>query len=212
MSNLKLKNINFTVNTNESVDGFVTKRTKSDLVTSGHKYDIDTKQLSINNNEDISFINAVDIYWNNSEIPGENLVISNTGDLISRLADTYTKAAIRESFIDLSTTVDNNSRTTQEAITSLTDTVQSLPTFNDLDNKQNNLVSGENIKTINNESILGEGNINIDTVLSENYVPSTETGNNLSLSIGDTYEEAFSKLEKTINELKDRITILENNN
>ena len=133
MSNLKLKNINFTVNTNESVDGFVTKRTKSDLVTRDHKYDINTKQLSINNNEDVSFINAVDIDWNNAEIPGENLVISNTGDLISRLADTYTKAAIRESFTDLSTTVDNNSRTTQEAITSLTETIQSLPTATDLD-------------------------------------------------------------------------------
>lgn len=30
-----------------------------------------------------------------------------------------------------------------------------------LDKKQSKLVSGENIKTINNESILGEGNINI---------------------------------------------------
>ena len=30
-----------------------------------------------------------------------------------------------------------------------------------LDNKQDALISGTNIKTINNESILGEGNINI---------------------------------------------------
>ncbi len=198
MSNLKLKNINFTVNTNESVDGFVTKRTKSDLVTRDHKYDINTKQLSINNNEDISFINAVDIDWNNAEIPDENLVISNTGDLISRLADTYTKAAIRESFTDLSTTVDNNYSTTQNAITSLTETIQSLPTFNDLDNIGSN----------NNASnILYTGN-----TLSENYSSSTETGDNLSLSSGDTYEEAFSKLEKTINDLKERIAALENNN
>ena len=31
MSNLNLHNINFTVNTDETIDGFVTKRTKSDF-------------------------------------------------------------------------------------------------------------------------------------------------------------------------------------
>jgi hypothetical protein len=41
--------------------------------------------------------------------------------------------------------------------------------YNALDDKQDNLVSGENIKTINGESIVGSGNITVGGV-SEDYV------------------------------------------
>lgn len=91
MSNLNLHNINFTVNTDETIDGFVTKRTKSDLVTRDHKYDIDTKRLSIDENINTAFINAVDIDWNNAEFKvGDNTtVIDTTGKLLSTLSNKF---------------------------------------------------------------------------------------------------------------------------
>ena len=39
-----------------------------------------------------------------------------------------------------------------------------------------------------------------ETVLSEQYAPSTDSNEDLFLEAGDTYEEAFSKLEKSIND------------
>lgn len=39
-----------------------------------------------------------------------------------------------------------------------------------------------------------------ETILSEQYAPSTDSNEDLFLEAGDTYEEAFSKLEKSIND------------
>lgn len=61
--------------------------------------------------------------------------------------------------------------------------------------KQDILVSGTNIKTINGESILGEGNITIQGGTSGNYLPlsgGTLTGH---LTLGTTAETAFKKVE-----------------
>jgi hypothetical protein len=67
--NLTQNTIDFTVNTSESVGGFATKRTNSNLITNG-KYDVDTKQDLIDNNqENIAFaVNAVDIDWNGAQL------------------------------------------------------------------------------------------------------------------------------------------------
>ena len=89
--NLILNNIQFTVNTDETIDGFITKRTKSDLVTRNHKYDIVTKQLSIDENINTSFINAVDIDWNNAYLPQLDTYINSTGELLSQIELIYSQ-------------------------------------------------------------------------------------------------------------------------
>ena len=58
---------------------------------------------------------------------------------------------------------------------------ENIPTQTEVDNKQDILVSGTNIKTINNQSILGEGNLEItggDVDLT-NYYTKTETDTKL---------------------------------
>lgn len=84
--------------------------------------------------------------WNGNEW-------SPMGGLVS-LVDYYTKGEINNLFYtkseSLSTTQINNLFYTKTAVDSL------------LSNKQNSLVSGTNIKTINGESLLGEGNIDIE--------------------------------------------------
>lgn len=84
--------------------------------------------------------------WNGTEW-------SPMGGLIS-LVDYYTKGEINNLFYtkseSLSTTQINNLFYTKTAVDSL------------LSNKQDSLVSGTNIKTINGESLLGEGNIDIE--------------------------------------------------
>lgn len=54
-----------------------------------------------------------------------------------------------------------------------------------------------------NQALITGGYLNQvlpSTSLSNNYAPSTDTNENLILEAGDTYEEAFAKLEKTIND------------
>lgn len=58
---------------------------------------------------------------------------------------------------------------------------------------------------VNGTSVTPDSNKIVDITipegeLSNNYEPSSLDNDNLSLSAGDTYEEAFSKLEKTIND------------
>lgn len=67
--------------------------------------------------------------------------------------------------------------------------------------KQDILVSSTNIKTVNGETILGEGNIEIiipETVLSDSYAASTEVNEALEPKAKDTYEIAIGKLHKAI--------------
>lgn len=51
-----------------------------------------------------------------------------------------------------------------------------VPLAGEVENKQDNLVSGTNIKTINGESVLGEGNIEISGGLSGANVAAVDTG------------------------------------
>ena len=76
--------------------------------------------------------------------------------------------------------------------------------------KQDKLVSGENIKTINNQSILGSGNITIeggsDVEVDQNYLPTSENAQS-----GKAVNEAVStKADKTeVNKLKDDLVELD---
>lgn len=56
-----------------------------------------------------------------------------------------------------------------------TDLVISSGISKALENKQNTLISGNNIKTINNQSLLGEGNIALDKVIIDQDLSTTST-------------------------------------
>lgn len=104
------------------------------------------------NKLDVSAYTPTDLsnYYTKSETSGateistalDGLMITVTGELNNKLG-----------YDDITTSITSSSTNTQ---------VPSAKAVNDLlDTKQNTLVSGTNIKTINNESILGSGNIDI---------------------------------------------------
>lgn len=97
------------------------------------------------------------------------------------------------------TVTDNNSDS--EEIAYLSDISSEISTITSaLEGKQNILVSGNNIKTINNQSVLGSGNINI-TGGSSNYVAGsgiqfTPTGDNIMI---EAYLESGTGISITNN-------------
>ena len=74
----------------------------------------------------------------------------------------------------------------------------------DISTKQDTLVSGTNIKTINGETVLGSGNITISSTLSSSYAAGTAT----APVANDTYEQAIAKLHAYINQLESITGIL----
>lgn len=70
-------------------------------------------------------------------------------------------------------------------------TVATSGDYNDLTNRPVSIVSSVNGQT---------GAVTIENQLSNDYSPSTLTNEDLVLESGDTYEEAFGKLEKLIND------------
>ena len=74
--------------------------------------------------------------------------------------------------------------------------------FDQIDKKQNSLVSTENIKTINGASILGSGNILIET---GGQAEENESGPNVTQSQINNWNQAFNKMHTHSNK-----TILDN--
>ena len=98
MSNLVQNNINFTVNTNESIGGFGTKRSNSTIINSDQKYDVNRKQNLINQNREDAggfSINAVDIDWNGAQV-SNNVTIKTTGELLSWIKNLFESCATPE--------------------------------------------------------------------------------------------------------------------
>ena len=86
MGNLIQHGINFTVNVNENISGYGTKKTRADLISNDKKYSVLQKQNLVDANYDMCFVNAVDIDWNAAEV-GENIIINSTGDLLAWIKD-----------------------------------------------------------------------------------------------------------------------------
>lgn len=61
----------------------------------------------------------------------------------------------------------NSIKITDAVSATSTDLVTSSGISKALENKQDTLVSGNNIKTINNQSLLGEGNIELKTIIED---------------------------------------------
>lgn len=90
--------------------------------------------------------------------------------------DVYTKEeiiAINEEFLAKFETIDEAIQTIQSTLSGYQSEIDSLK-----ETKQDKLVSGTNIKTINNESILGAGNISLLTLeeAKKNFIPLTSIG------------------------------------
>jgi hypothetical protein len=69
----------------------------------------------------------------------------------------------------------------------------------DLSTKQDTLISGTNIKTINNQSILGEGNINIEEISGEVSTDETLTGDGTENNVLSVNVPEIDKNYQTIN-------------
>jgi len=99
MGNLIQNNISFTVNTDEPIGGFGTKRSNSNIISFDDKlghYNSNEKQSLINaNNESPNgfSINAIDIDLNNAELPnasvdtGSSKIFKNVGELLKLIND-----------------------------------------------------------------------------------------------------------------------------
>lgn len=70
--------------------------------------------------------------------------------------------------------------------------------FNQIDKKQNSLVNTENIKTINGASILGSGNISIET---RGQAEENESGPNVTQSQINNWNQAFNKMHTHANKI-----------
>lgn len=156
-----------------------------------------TTALTSKVNEDSEKIASLDTEMDNkansADVP-TNTQFNNLAGEVANKADktsVYTKAEADEKFatkqdlnskadfstVDyLSADVQNNTNNINYLITQDSEHSQQISNLNtELGNKQDNLVSGTNIKTVNGQSILGEGNIEIsggetitvDTELSE---------------------------------------------
>ena len=98
---------------------------------------------------------------------------------------------------NFATTVTNQIGTKLSIETYNTDKA-TFATKTEVNAKQDSLVSGTNIKTINGESVLGSGNIAISSTLSSSYAAGTAT----APAANDTYEQAIAKLHAYINQLE----------
>ena len=84
----------------------------------------------------------------------------------------------------------------------------------DLDNKQNTLVSGTNIKTLNGESILGSGNINIDISGKEDKTaieaPVNQTDATLPITTLATEVGKYYRIDVPVETLAVTLPVMEN--
>ena len=97
-------------------------------------------------------------------------------DSKANIEDVYTKEeiiAINEEFLAKFETIDEAIQAIQSTLSGYQSEIDNLK-----ESKQDKLVSGTNIKTINNESILGAGNISLLTLeeAKKNFIPLTSIG------------------------------------
>ena len=126
-------------------------------------------------------------------INGESILGEGNIELVTDLSDYYKKSEVDTEFDTVKTIIRENENVTASALNELDERVSI---------KQDMLVNGENIKTINGVSILGEGNIeiNVEVDLSA-YYDKTESDSLF------TTKEYISELESFINE-SERVTSL----
>ena len=150
----------------KAVDAEAAERADGDAKTlSDARVYIDTKQDKLVSGTNIKTING------NSLLGTGDITISIEdlnplkADITALKTDNQTTKTTLAGLVSDNTTIKSNITTLQSDVASLkTDNTQNKT---DIATKQDKLVSGTNIKTINGENILGEGNIHIDNYITE---------------------------------------------
>lgn len=200
--------------TNEEVTNLITEALSNYYTKSSIDSQLETKQNSLKSGENIATINGKNL------LEGGNIVIESTGGVTdySELSNkpsingielvgnkTLSELGIQEKgdFVtnsDLTEKLSNKADKTEiPSKVSQLENDSEFQTKSQLDNavnqKQDILVSGTNIKTINNESILGEGNITI------------QAGNDVDAALDENSENPVQNkvLTPLLNKLLDKI-------
>jgi hypothetical protein len=126
---------------------------KTDVSNKANKTDLDTTNKAVSTNATNIATNTKNISSNTSDISTLKTTVSTKANQ-SDLDTTNKNVATNTSAIATETTARESADTTLQANI---DTLSSK-----VDTKQDTLVSGTNIKTINNQSLLGSGNITIE--------------------------------------------------
>lgn len=138
-------------------------------------------------------------YYNKGEVDLKLSSKANSNDVYSK-SETYSKSEIDKKIDDIETsgeTVDLSNYYTKSESNSKFATIASV------DNKQDKLVSGFSIKTINGQSLLGTGNITISgggSVDLSNYYTKTETELKFYTRTDATYD--FYKKSETYKQIE----------
>lgn len=137
--------------------GFIKNEQLSSVATSGNYNDLSNKPTI----PDVSNFITKDVNnLTNYTLSSELSEVATTGDY----NDLSNKPTIPDVSNFITKNVDdltNYTKTDDLSVVATTNSYEDLSDLPDLDGKQDVLVSGENIKTINNTSLLGSGNINI---------------------------------------------------
>ena len=137
-----------------ALEALVSEVEENELVTAKALYDLNDRKLDKSELDNIDLSNYVDLETYNSDLDSINASITNKANQ----ADL--EALVSE--------VEENEEVTAAALTELHENkadkseipdVSTFATNTDLNTKQDLLVSGTNIKTVNGNSILGSGNI-----------------------------------------------------
>lgn len=126
----------------------------------------------LNSNAFYALVNGVDIDWNGVEV-AEGTVLNTTADLIKWIkglassgteqiqADWNQTDTSKKDYIKNKPTIPQGVTVDSQLSDTSTNPVQNKVVKQAIDNKQDKLNSGQNIKTVNGQSILGSGNIEI---------------------------------------------------
>lgn len=137
-----------------ALEALVSEVSENELVTAKALYDLNDRKLDKSELDNIDLSNYVDLETYNSDLDSINASITNKANQSDLEA--------------LSAEVEENEEVTAAALTDLHENkadkselpdVSTFATNTDLNTKQDLLVSGTNIKTVNGNSILGSGNI-----------------------------------------------------
>lgn len=139
-----------------ALEDLVSEVAENELVTAKALYDLNDRKLDKSELDNIDLSNYVDLETYNSDLDSINASITNKANQSDLAA--------------LSAEVEENEEVTAAALTELHENkadkseipdVSTFATNTDLNTKQDLLVSGTNIKTVNGDSILGSGDIEI---------------------------------------------------
>lgn len=192
--------------TNNLLNGKVDKVTGKSLIS-----DTEIERLSgITNYDDTAILN--NISGINSSIQGINADLATKQDVISDLSTIREGASLGATSLQTETdpiytadkpylalkselpTIPTNISEFHNDVGYITNTVDDLVNYTDttaltnlLANKQDTLVNQENIKSVNNQSLLGSGNLDIDTLENVTYAELVELKTNGQLKKGLYY-------------------------